>query len=770
MRIAIVAASSYSSSGKLAHLSHAEPEVEALSQRLTEPDAGFYVHLFGAQRGLAEGIEQLVGGVSEPIEALLFYFSGYAVVSDERGPALLLDGERLGTLSLKRLARTFRERAPATLAVLDTVSAFNGQKSPADFARNLSEAFADPRIHVLTASRPEAAVGPSPFSSLLSLMLDWQAGPRGMTVGGLYAAMRAEEALFSEIPAVHFVPRPAEFQLLIPGSPALSIAPPSIAPPSGDEAELRADAQAASGAFDAALEAYGLALEHLGPPPSDRHPPLYSKIGRTLRKADRRADALAYFRAALEIEPNRAEALVGSAEIVSADGDAEGALAMLHRCLTADPNRLDAAELAAKLLEAAQRWSDLASLYEFVLPRVTEPKSAVELSLRLADLCQNKLGDPGRASGPLERAAKLAPAEPRLRQPLSQLSAQRGDHAHALNHVLALLRAEPGRVDEYRTAMRLFEQCGRPDAAWNAACALEVLGEADVNESLLAHTHRPDGLLPARGSLTEAEWKSKSFCPERPDVVDGLLGLFSEAAMEVGFETARRKRRLPSLDPSQAQDPTKSTATLAKTLFWAARLLGCWVPKLYIVADLETTFSIPALVEPTICASKALGSGLELQDLAFLWGRQLALLRPEHRAYWLYPTLDELDEVVEAALSLAGASTTAFRKLDGEAKLFARGLKRHLGKSGLAALEALAPNFASTNSAAIREWSKSVERAAGRAGLLCSGDLERAARLTERFPLPGLVSSREQVEDLLAFSISDEYARLRVKLGVAVQA
>src|SRR5262245_5033105 len=107
MRIAIVAASSYSNNGQLGLLPHAEPEVELLSQRLTEPDAGFHVHLFAAQRGLAEGIEQLVAGLSEPIEALLFYFSGYAVVSDERGPALLLDGDRLGTLSLKRLARAF---------------------------------------------------------------------------------------------------------------------------------------------------------------------------------------------------------------------------------------------------------------------------------------------------------------------------------------------------------------------------------------------------------------------------------------------------------------------------------------------------------------------------------------------------------------------------------------------------------------------------------------------------------------------------------------
>ena len=112
MRLAILATSAYAQTDKLTELAEVTWHVDGLAQRLTEPDAGYTVYVSAAERGLAEQVEQLMADASqsEPIEALLFYFAGYAVVSDERGPALLLDGERLSTLSLRRLRR-LRERA-----------------------------------------------------------------------------------------------------------------------------------------------------------------------------------------------------------------------------------------------------------------------------------------------------------------------------------------------------------------------------------------------------------------------------------------------------------------------------------------------------------------------------------------------------------------------------------------------------------------------------------------------------------------------------------
>jgi tetratricopeptide (TPR) repeat protein len=775
MRLAIIAASRYTQNSELADLAHVGQELDWFSQRLAEHDAGFRVHVFDAERGLVEAVEQLLAGISEPIEALLFYFAGYAVVSEERGAALLLDGERLRTLSLKRLARLFNQRSPSTLAVLDTVSAFDGMRSPVETVRLLDTALAGERsrIHLLAANRAErdGTLGPSPFTSLLAMVLDWQSGSRGLSAASLYGAMRAEEGLFANIPAAEFYPADTPFHLLVPNAAPLVSVPPASAPlGAADEAEAYADALVKSSDFEAALAQYTIALEHLGPPTAERHPRLYLKIAEALRGAGTADKALAYYDAAIELDANCAAALLGAGELRSAAGDTATALTLLNRCLRVDPNALNAADLAAKLLTEAQRWNELVLLYELVLPRVSDPTAATELALTLTALCRDFVADPGRALGPLEHAATLAPGDFRLRLPLVLLYRERGQFERALHHLVAALRADPGYVRGYRMALVLSENCGRRDAAWNAACALELLGAANINESLLAHTHLPDGLLPARGTLTETDWIEKRLCPERDARIDALFQVLGDATVEVALETAQRKRRLVSLDPGLQQDPEKSTATIAKTLLWSAKLLGVGLPKLYVMPDLPAAFAAPPAREATLLASRTLGSGLELRELAFLWGRQLALLRPEHRVLSLFPTDEELMDLLRAALSLGGIRQLAFRKLEGDAKLFARGLKRHLSADAQSRLSEVARGFPLEEAGPImRSWLRAVELSAGRAGLVCTGNLDLCSKLIERFPLEARVPRPEQVRDLMAYSVSDEYALLRARIGVLVQ-
>src|SRR5262249_33241820 len=155
-----------------------------------------------------------------------------------------------------------------------------------------------------------------------------------------------------------------------------------------------------------------------------------------------------------------------------------------------------------------------------------------------------KLSDPARATAALERAAALNPGDAAVRLRLSGLCEDSGDFARALSHLLLALRAEPRNVAGYRRATRLFDKCGRPDGAWNAACVLEVLGEADVNESLLADAHRPEGLLPVKESLTDEHWAKRSLSPDHDGGLHAIFSALGDALVEVGLETARRKRRL----------------------------------------------------------------------------------------------------------------------------------------------------------------------------------------------------------------------------------
>lgn len=612
MRLALLAASSYSSSSELLDLPGAEVDLELLGQRLSEPDAGFSVMAFRAERRLGEAVEQVLSEVSEPIEQLLFFFSGYAMVSDERGPALLLDGERLSVLSLKRLKRLLNEKSQRSLAVLDTIAAFDGERTPGETVQALAAGLFAPEAstHVLLASRPQAETsGRSPFTSLLELVLDWQAvKSEPLGADGLYAAMRAEESMFAELPAVEYFPGSGAFDLLRP--PAGSSGIVSVPPPS------RAPSEVPPGLF-----------------PGDATP-----------SAEERAQALA----------------------------------------------------------------------------------------------------------------------------LAKEATESGDHEGAIGHLRTAIRAEPREPEAYRELSKAFQNARRPDGSWNVACALDALGAADVNESLLAAAHRPEGLLAAQGVLLEADWQKKLLCPDRDPLIDGLVSALGDAVTALGIETARRKRRLPALDPAGEQDPEKSTTMLARTLLWSARLLGILRPKLYVLDSVPGDLSVAPLTDSTMLASKALGSGLGLPELAFLWARRLVLLRPEHRALALFLP-DELEALVRAAQAL-GSTNGAPRALDADGKLFLRGLKRHLrGDRVKLVAEAVQTLPASGVRARLAAFQRSVDRSAGRAGLLACGNLELAAALTERFPQKSELDVNAQVEDLFCFSTSEEYATLRERLGVAVK-
>jgi hypothetical protein len=708
MRLAIIAASDYPQNSELAPLTNVAAQLDLLGQRLAEQDAGFYVHIFSAERGLADGIENVVANASEPIEAVLFYFAGYAVVDDERGVALLLDGERLSTLSLKRVRRLLQQAAPTAFAIFDTVSAFE-ERDPNEVTELLGEQIAaeDSSINLLASNRPQPLdgdTGASPFTKLLELVLDWQSSSVGLTAEALYAAMRAEETLFAELPAAHFYSGGRTFFVLSPGvQPAFSAPPPPLPPPSVPPLAARPGSVPSFGS----VPPPPVPARSVPPPPSGARPlvappplpPSHSAPPPLSRAAPP------------PLPPSHA---------------APPPLPPSHSAPPRPPTSLVPPPLPTHL---APPPPPPASLAPPPLPSFAEESS-------------------GEAVAELE---------------------QRGDFAGALSRIIDDLRRTPRQAKGYRAAARLFERCSDVEGAWQAASALEVLGEADINESLLAGTHRPEGLIPARGRVAEEDWNAKLFCAERDPTADSILWRVNDAAFEVGLETARRKRRLPMLDPATEQHPASSTATLAKTLLWTSQLLGVQLPRLYVVPELRGNLAVPPTPEPTLIVGRNLGSGLGLPELAFLWGRQLTLLRPEHRLLSVYTTTWELSALITSVLSLGGAPDLPFKGLDGDAKLFARGLKRHLSREKVADLRSLVgrlPTSQISNSALA--WSRSVELAACRAGLLACGSVEIAARMTERFPHGGLLTAEQQIDDLLVWSLGAEHRRLRERLGVLV--
>jgi|GEM_PF-5171076 len=468
----------------------------------------------------------------------------------------------------------------------------------------------------------------------------------------------------------------------------------------------------------------------------------------------------------------RAAVLIGAARVAHDRlKKVEFAVDLAEQALRADPAAIEALDFVAALLIERRDWPLLARCFEAVLDKLPDGVPARELARRLGAVCRDELKDPRRAARALERAAAIDPKDATIRLELVPLLEQCQDPARALHHCRAAIRATPRDPRAHQLARALALRVGAHDQAWNAAHALDFLGEADVDASVHADTHRPEGLLPVTAAITEEHWQRGVFTPDRDAALEALWALVRPAAIAHRLDVLARARQLPTLDPSLRLDPQTSTTMLARSFLWTVQVLGVPQPALYVHPTLEVGLVAPPTLEPASVVSRALGSGLDLRELSFLWGRHLTIFRPELRLLTFFPTVDLLAHLTAAAALAAEWTDRKASFVEPATAELARRIHEDLGEAGRADLAAASAEVQRGDvTARLLDWARGVELTAARAGLVVCGDVSVAAALTERFPVGGHTSVFDQVNALLGFTADDEYAALREHLGVSVRA
>ena len=468
--------------------------------------------------------------------------------------------------------------------------------------------------------------------------------------------------------------------------------------------------------------------------------------------------------------PERAQAFLDNSLRAETEvGDETLATALALEGLELSPSHLGLLDRARALFERSDRSHELLSYYERAMSQILDPDTAMAVAQRIERLAADPAADPRIAAVALERLIETRPSDVALRYRVAELYTGLGDAPRALTQCRLAARVDPNNAENYRRAHALFEQLQDRDGAWNACAVLEALGEADINESLLAGQHRPEGLLAVRGVVTEADWATLLLHEDEAPELRALGAALGPAVSRVGALHLKDKKRTFEPDPATLQDPDKSTTMLAKTLGWSARLLGLGVPELYVLPDMPATLEIAPLEQPAALAGRPLGSGLALGELAFLWGRQLPRLRPEFRALAFFRSRQELTSFVTAALALSGARGIDTKAFDRDTKRLHSALKRELKGTDLSRLKTAGAKVPVIEIAArVERLVRTAELTGVRVGLLLVGDVQKAADLIRRFPTEGLTRAEDQLGELFQFAISDGYARLRQRLGITV--
>lgn len=865
-----------------------ESIADRVSDRLSEPDAGFEIAVREARPGVAERLSRELSSQALAKAPLFVLISGRALLDDEGEAQLRLGkGERVRFSELRALLSSISDQVFVLVDVWHRPDPDDPTLS-ASLVGGIRDAFdpASSGIGLLVGAGPSEA-RPEGLSPFLSLWLDTLDKGRALSkqkglaiTRAVYEAMKGDAARFHRTAAAGFFAGRGDFPLLFEPSIVVdapqsrrsgkpSVPPPSLPPgissPAIDEAWKAGSAAAREGKHQEAIDHYKKALLLLGQKPERAE--LYHRIGLAKEALGSPSEAINNYDKALGIEPLHREALdrvltllrqqkdyeriekihkrrmeahkspeervrelraiaslwfdeardmqhaaVALEKWVSAEETAEGWEKLAHahstlgrlaaanearkhwarllndpieraRVLTAaartaadhlpnggeavelarqaleeDPSAFEALEVSANLLGTRRRWQELAELYEWLLERVEDPRVAWDLSKKLGELLEAELSDKKGALRAYVKACEHNPSDLELRFVLADRFEADGDLAKAAEQMCAAANWAPNDARIYRRALGYFEKLGESDRAWLAAAVLDDLGDADINESLLADTHRPEGLI-APQAVFDAEMRAL-LRPERDEKLERVLATIRDTAIAVAAERQRIELSAASL-----QDPT-STTTLSRSSNWASRVFGIDPPKVYVLPDVNGNMVVLPVREPTVAASRSLGSGLGLPELAFLWARALIALDPEHRVLTAYPTRTELGKLLLATLAVAEIDGA---DVEGDIAELADRLDEELADEAWSGLEEAARELGRRRvRPRVEAYARSVLAAQSRAALVAAGDVTLAVELAKRFPLVGEITLDEQLADIRAFAISREHAELRKRLGVAL--
>jgi tetratricopeptide (TPR) repeat protein len=458
------------------------------------------------------------------------------------------------------------------------------------------------------------------------------------------------------------------------------------------------------------------------------------------------------------------------------------AVEAFERALDADPDDLKSFEQIDRLVTEAHDWKTQERTYRRQIkrmgPDVTAPRRPAMLALwhGLGEIYRSRLKDVPAAIAAFEVAAGLDPDNPGRRRALAELYRLAGPatypHAVAEHRALiarAVTAAEMG--SDLKTLLRLFVEMGTLDEAHGAAAALMLLGQADADERALYEQYRPSGVVRAHARLTEEVWLKQIYHPDQDRALSQILATLSmavagaRAQLPKDLGLRRKQRREVATDPSMP----------CKVLAYGEAVFGISTPEVYAVPETPGEIEVVNLkgatsAAPGLVLHRGMFEARSDLELAFIVGRTLATLRPDHVLRWpaFVPTLAELEIAVRAAVRLIDPQIAGAEEGGAAVQQYAAFLERTLPpqlREQLAVLVRRLGSAADLASGLVR-WARAACLTSVRAGLLLAGDLEVAARLGQIAAAAAGIDPADVTRDLVVWSVSEGYFELRAQLGL----
>jgi tetratricopeptide (TPR) repeat protein len=450
-------------------------------------------------------------------------------------------------------------------------------------------------------------------------------------------------------------------------------------------------------------------------------------------------------------------------------GDVGQAIALYRRALELVPGDAATLDRLAVLYERTGALGDLVVMLEQQAQHASDVKRAVALKMRIGSLYARSLGDPQRAVTAWRQVLDLDPAHvPALVALADTYGRDTASLALAIETHRTLLKLEPTRVESLHALFRMWESMRQLDKAFCAAAILTFLKGANDTEMAFYAEGRNRLGNDFRGALAPADIQALHHPAARHPVVDVLRAVGDQFAKlyPPQFDALGIDRKADRLK----NDHAVYKAIHAVTILFGVEEFEAYQAKRGLVF-LETTEPLSVCVGPDVVRR------FNIREQRFLYGRAaLGLLDKTALLRKLSP--GELADVLGNSVRIHAPEWEGLGRPSEE---HSKALRKAYSRKALKLLEEPAHALANTNRVQLEAIVQGLMFSADRAGLLVSADPNAALNLIVREeaqanqPRPdnaeavaAIVGVRPDLKELIGFAVSDDFFRLRQRLGIAL--
>lgn len=412
-------------------------------------------------------------------------------------------------------------------------------------------------------------------------------------------------------------------------------------------------------------------------------------------------------------------------------------------------------------------------LLKVVLEKATEANDTakmLETFDKLGALYKEKLGWMGEAIDAYEAAQTLDPDNDPRNELLAKLYAS--DPAQYLDKAVAaqvpILRRNPYKPDAYKLLRKLYTESKRADASFCVCQALFTMNFAEPDEERFFRRMRAEGPAAAVEPIGETEWLDAVIHHDADPLLTEIFAAIEPAVLK------KNGQALEALgyQMAYAVDLARHPYPMSQTIAYAAGVLGMAPPITFQNPNDPSGISfLHAHTPGIVLGAAALAAELPTQAAAFIAARHLTYYRPGLYLRHLVPTGTGLRAWLFAAIKLITPAFPIAAELSGQVKENLSIIEPTVVGPARELLASAVTKLLQAGAIDLKKWVAGVDLSADRVGFIVANDLELCNEMIKAADeASSAVAQKDRLKELTLYAVSEEYFRVRQKLGINIDA